>query len=249
MAVRVKEIADEMIDKWDIFFMEKEKKEEKDRQKMDMSFAKVYQKDKGKGKIGSVPDITIKDNLPPPTQDASPITIEVLVQTGCQPEEKAEEITQDDTNPNSNILFTMNVDTQDFNIVMDKETTQVKQTKASNIEIFESLVNTIDSQNIEIPAEVKETDTTPDATQQYIEKLVEEEIEEQTKAEKGQEQSIAEPTVNKAESKDDSKVENKIEKQSEHKEETMDKEKFNDGNKTTEVVNVQTSRDEKKPTA
>lgn len=43
---------------------------------MDVSFAKVYQKDKGKGKIGSVPNITVKDNLHPLAQDTSPIIVE-----------------------------------------------------------------------------------------------------------------------------------------------------------------------------
>lgn len=33
MADRVKKIADEIADKWDIFFVEREKKEEKDRTK------------------------------------------------------------------------------------------------------------------------------------------------------------------------------------------------------------------------
>lgn len=129
MARRVKKIADETTNKWDIFFVEREKKEEKDRQKMDKSFTKVYQKDKGKGKIGSVPNITIKDNLPPSTQDAPPVTVEAPTQTDNQPEEKVEEMTRDDINPESAILFTMNVDTQDFNIVMDKETTEVKKPK------------------------------------------------------------------------------------------------------------------------
>lgn len=48
MVGRVKVIADETADKWDIFFVEKEKKGEKQRHKMDKSFAKVYQKDKAK---------------------------------------------------------------------------------------------------------------------------------------------------------------------------------------------------------
>lgn len=93
-----------------------------------MSFAKAYQKDKGKSKIGNVPNIMVKDNLPPLTQDTPPIIAEAPVQTDSQPKEKAEEMTQDDTNPESNILFTINVDTQDFNFVMDKETTKVKKT-------------------------------------------------------------------------------------------------------------------------
>lgn len=88
MVGRVKEIVEETTNKWDIFFVEREKKEEKDRQKMDESFAKVYQKDKGKGKIGSVPDIKIKDNLPPLTYDTPPITVEAPVQTDSQPKRR-----------------------------------------------------------------------------------------------------------------------------------------------------------------
>lgn len=145
MAGRVKEIADEIADKKDTFFVEREKKEEKDRQKMDKSFTKVYQKDKGKGKIGSVRNITVKDNLPPPAQDIPPITAEAPVQTDSQPEEKAEEITRDDTNPEYEVLFIMNVDTQDFNIVMDKESAEVKETDVASIEISESPINTVDS--------------------------------------------------------------------------------------------------------
>lgn len=77
MAERIKEIADETIDKWDIFFVEKEKREENERQKVDKSFTKVYQKeDKGKSKVGNVPNFTIKDNLPPPTQDTPLVVAE-----------------------------------------------------------------------------------------------------------------------------------------------------------------------------
>lgn len=136
MVGRVKEIADETTDKWDIFFVEREKKEEKDRQKVDKYFTKVYQKEKGKGKIGSVPDIMVKDNLPPPAHDTSQITAEAPTQTDSQPGEKVEEMTRVDTNPESYILFTMNVDTQDFNIVMDKETTEVRKLK---LQILRSL--------------------------------------------------------------------------------------------------------------
>lgn len=248
MAGRVKEIANEMKDKWDIFFVAKEKKEKRINRKW-MSFAKVYQKDKCKGKIGSIPNITIKDNLPPPAQDTPPITTEVLVQPNSQPEDNVEEMTQDDTNPDSNILFTMNVDTWDFNIVMDKETSEVKQTEATNIEISESPVNTIDSQNIEIPFEVKEIDTILDVTQLNIKNPIKEEIKAQTEIGKGQEQSIAELIVSKAESKDDGKVEKKIETQSEKKEELVNNEKVNNGNKIAIEVNVQTSGGDKKPTA
>lgn len=53
MVGRVNEIAEETIDKWDIFFVKKEKQEELNRPKKTF---KVYQKDKdkGKGKIGGI---------------------------------------------------------------------------------------------------------------------------------------------------------------------------------------------------
>lgn len=132
----------------------------------------------------------------------------------------------------------MNVDTQDINVIIDKSSKNVEENKseATNIEISESPVDTIDSQqNIEKLIEEK------------VE--VEEEVEAQTKIGKGQEQSIAESTVSKVESKDDSKVENKIETQSDHKEVTVNKEEVNDGSKLAEVINVQTSEDDNKPTA
>ncbi|XP_059067604.1 uncharacterized protein LOC131858389 [Cryptomeria japonica] len=93
---------------WDILFVEREKKEEKDTQKMDNSFTKVYQKDKGKGKIGSVPAIMVKGNLAPLAQDTSPITAEAPTQIDSQPEEMIEEMTKDDIDPESDILFIMN---------------------------------------------------------------------------------------------------------------------------------------------
>lgn len=227
LAGRVKEITYETTNKWDMFFVEREKKEEKDREKMDKSFTKLYQKDEGEGKIGSVPDIIIKDNLSPLAQDTPPIIVEASTQTKSHPDkEKVEEITKDDTNPESDILFTMNVDTQEFNIVLDKETTEVKKAKTTNIEIFESPVNTIDSQqNIEILAEVKKPETIPDDT------LLNIEIPTEAQA-KAHEQSVAELVVNKANSKD----ENKVEKQSQHKEETVNKEEVKDGNKIVEIV-------------
>lgn len=64
MAGRVNEITKETTYKWDIFFVEKEKQEELNRTKT----FKVYQKnkDKGKGKVGELPNIKVIDNLPPP---------------------------------------------------------------------------------------------------------------------------------------------------------------------------------------
>lgn len=86
-------------------------------------------------------------------------------------DKKTEEITHDDINPDSEILFTMNVDKQDFNIVVDKDTLEVKTSDAKNIEISESPVNTTDSQNIEIPTKAKKLE---------IEKLTDAEVLTQT---------------------------------------------------------------------
>lgn len=81
MVGKVKEIVDETTNKWDILFVEKEKKEEKDKQKIDKCFTKVYQKcDKGKNKVSSIPKLTIKDNLPPPVEDILPVVEEKQVE-------------------------------------------------------------------------------------------------------------------------------------------------------------------------
>lgn len=145
MAGRVKEIVDETADKWDIFFVEKENKEERERQEMDKSFDKVYQKDKGKRKIGSIPIIKVTDNIPPPTQDTQPLTLDITVHKDNKPDKENEKVTHDDTNPDYKILFTMNVDTQDINIVVDKETAEVKAADTKNSEISESPTHTVDS--------------------------------------------------------------------------------------------------------
>lgn len=150
---------------------------------MDKSFPKVYQKtDKGKYKIGSVPDITVKDKLPPPAKDTPTIILEAPTQMDSQPkEEKVEEVTKDDINSELDIIFTMNVDTQDFNIVMEKETTKVKK-----------------------------SESIPNDTQLNTEILAEAEAE--NGIETGHEQNIFEPTDSKVESKViENKSENKEE--------------------------------------
>ncbi|XP_059064822.1 uncharacterized protein LOC131856883 [Cryptomeria japonica] len=71
---------------------------------------KVYQKgDKGKNKVGSVPDLNIKHNLPPPAQDTPPAVAEAQAEVQNQPIEKTleEEKATDAVFPDSNILFTM----------------------------------------------------------------------------------------------------------------------------------------------
>lgn len=126
MVEKVKEIADEIVDKWDVFFVEKEKREEKERQKVDKSFTKVYQKiDKGKGKVGNILDITVKDNLLPPAQDTPLVVEEAPTEMQNEPrEDKSEEVKEDNIDPELEILFTMNVETQDINIVLDKDTAE-----------------------------------------------------------------------------------------------------------------------------
>lgn len=53
----------------------------------------------------------------------------------------------------------MNVDTQDINIVVDKETVEVKATDAKNSEISKSPAHNADSQKIEILAQAKQPET------------------------------------------------------------------------------------------
>lgn len=93
MVGRVNEIVEEMTDKQDIFFVEKEKQEELNRPKETF---KVYQKDKdkGKGKVGGIPNIKITDNLPPPL-DTTPVP------TNDTPATESVDITHDDTIRNS----------------------------------------------------------------------------------------------------------------------------------------------------
>lgn len=68
MAGRVNEISEETANRWDIFFVEKEKQELKRPKTI-----KVYQKDKGKRKVGGPPSLKIIDNLPPPTSYTPPV--------------------------------------------------------------------------------------------------------------------------------------------------------------------------------
>ncbi|XP_057840184.2 uncharacterized protein LOC131050066 [Cryptomeria japonica] len=71
-------------------------------------------------------------------------------------EDKSEEVKEDNVDPESDILFTMNFDTQDINIVLDKETVEENKAEATNVEISESPVNIVDNQqNIGIPEEAE----------------------------------------------------------------------------------------------
>lgn len=145
MTGRVKEIADGTSDNWDIFFVEKEKEEEMNQPKKTF---KVYQKDKdkGKGKIGGFPNIKITDNLLPPPLNNAPVHSEdpPVIDTGG--------ITHDDTNPKSEILFTMNVDTQEVNIIVDKDNLEVKLDNIDSGNMAEQPVETIKA---EIPTQIE----------------------------------------------------------------------------------------------
>lgn len=113
MADRVNEMTEETTDKWDIFFVEKEKQEEL---KQPKTF-KVYQKEKGKGKGKAGGPLSIKvtsDTLPVVNIDTPPTTNNV----------ESMETTHEDTNPDLEVLYTINIDTQEVNIMVDKESTE-----------------------------------------------------------------------------------------------------------------------------
>lgn len=114
MVGRVNEVTEEIENGWDIFLVEKEKQEEYRNPKP----IKVYQKerDKGKGKVGGPLRIKVKDNLSPLPQITSPVKT-----TEDQPADESMNIK--DTNPNPEVLYTVDVDTQKINIVVDKDTT------------------------------------------------------------------------------------------------------------------------------
>lgn len=97
--------------------MEKEKEEELLRPKT----IKVYQKDidKGKGKVGGPPSLEKNDNMPPPLLDTPPVDT-----TDRKPAIESMKTPVEDTNPKSEILYTVNVDTQEVNVVVEKETTK-----------------------------------------------------------------------------------------------------------------------------
>lgn len=147
MAGRVNEITEERTNKWDIFFVEKEKQEELNRSKKTF---KVYQKDKdkGKGKVGGIPNLKISDNLPPLVDTA-------LVHIVDTPATDSVGITHDDTNPKSEILFTMNMDTQEVNNVVDKDNTEVKNDIADSGNIVEQPTD-----NVEVEMKIKKIEHT-----------------------------------------------------------------------------------------
>lgn len=63
-------------------------------------------------------------------------------------------VSHDDTNTESKILFTMNVDTQEVNIVVDKDTTEVKDDNVDSGNIVVKLVETVE---VEIPTQTEQS--------------------------------------------------------------------------------------------
>lgn len=114
--------------------MDKKKKEEYRNPKP----IKVYQKDKdkGKGKVGGPPSIKIKDNLSPPPLITPPVTT-----IEDQPIDDSMDVSQEDTNPNPEVLYIVDVDTQKVNIVIDKDATS-KTDMASEPLVTNNIDNT-----------------------------------------------------------------------------------------------------------
>ncbi|XP_059064268.1 uncharacterized protein LOC131856491 [Cryptomeria japonica] len=189
----------------------------------------VYQKgDKGKNKVDNVPDLTIKDNLPPPAQDTPPVAVEAQAEVQNQPTKKTSEEQKltDVVDPESNVLFTIKVDTQDINITMDDtsipeigkdhptntpvnidiDKTIVDDTnKAVDKESFEEKKS--ESVNIEIfDSSVKALNTQHDINNDdiYIDttKVIDDEI----LTNKAQEQTTSEPAKDKNENKEEEMI-------------------------------------------
>lgn len=190
------EITEETIDQWDIFFVEKEKQEELKRPKT----VRVYQKykDKGKDKVGGPPNLKIMDNLPPSHSDTPPVeTIDT------QPLTESMETPHEDTNPESEILYTMNIVTQEVNIVVNKETTEDKKkyvaTEPPTIDV-EIRVETQTKQSVDSLSTRMVVDTKPTELEQQtnkpVEKLVVDSVEVHTeKPIVNIETSLEKPTV------------------------------------------------------
>lgn len=166
MARRVNEIIEETVDQWDIFFVEKEKQEELLRPKT----IRVYQKDrdKGKGKVGGPPSLKITDNLPPPPSDTPPEET-----TDNQMATESMETPQEDTNPESKILYTMNIDTQEVNVVVDKETTKdIKEDVTTESPIADVEVEVNDKVNISIEKPTQTEQLAEDTTGKTLEEPI-----------------------------------------------------------------------------
>lgn len=69
-----------------------------------------------------------------------------LVHSEDPPVIDTEGISHDDTNPELEILFTMNVDTQEVNIVVDKDNSEFKSDNIDNSNIAEEPVQTIETE-------------------------------------------------------------------------------------------------------
>lgn len=182
MAGRVNEVSKETIDAWDVFFVEKEKQEELLRRKT----IRVYQKDrdKGKGKVGGSPSLKITDNLTPPPSDTP-----LLEAIDNQSATKSMETPLEDTNLEFEVLYTMNIDTQEVNVVVDREATQDKKKDV-----------TTESSTVDVEVEVNDTihisTEKPTQTEQTIEETTSRPLEEPV--DKTEKQS-GEPTMDSAE--------------------------------------------------
>lgn len=107
----------------------------------------IYQKDrdKEKCKVGGLPNIKVTDNLPPPLVTTPTPRIYRLL--------KNVDTTHEDTNPESEILFTMNIDTQEVNIIVDKDITKIKNNIANNENIAEQPI-----ENIEVGIQIEQAE-------------------------------------------------------------------------------------------
>lgn len=77
----------------------------------------------------------------------------VPVHTDDPPVIDTEGVTHDDTNLESKILFTMNVDTQEVNIVVDKDNTEVKVDNVDSGNISKKPIEIVE---VEIPIQTKQ---------------------------------------------------------------------------------------------
>lgn len=85
---------------------------------------KVYQKDrdKGKRKVGGPPLLKITDNVLSPPVDTPPVDT-----TDSQLTTKSIKIPFEDTNLEFEVLYTINIDAQEVNVVVDRQTTEDKR--------------------------------------------------------------------------------------------------------------------------
>lgn len=86
------------------------------------------------------------------------------------------ETPQEDTNPESKILYTMNIDSQEVNIVVDKETTEDKKkdmaTKSPTVDVEIGVSDTVNI-SIEKPTQIEKSveDTTGKPSEALVDKI------------------------------------------------------------------------------